>query len=275
MGLIISNPLFGHRLFCHQALPLFLKSSPEASTHLSSIKTDLYEVLGQLLELRAPQLPGEGEEGHQQRRGGGRKRKLANVEEAWEEVSGGYEALKEGWRKVLDATHQRSVLSASVAKKFKAVNQGLWPHVEASLADRDRALRRSHQAVGAVAYLGRGVEGGVDGEGVDLECYDDSELYQHLLKEFMDNTGGRGCGDGPADASPHQEQEDQEGRGGSQGQQRAQATLCGASKARAFHVPCAFAPTPHGHRPPLRLPAWCWPVGCPGPTKPIIGCGVA
>lgn len=101
--------------------------------------------------------------------------------------------MKRGWREVLDAAHQRSVLSAHMAKKFKVVNQGLWPHVEASLADRDRALKRSHQAVGAMAYLGRGAEEEIPREpGVDLECYDDSELYQHLLKEFMDNTGGSG-----------------------------------------------------------------------------------
>lgn len=65
----------------HQALPLFLQSSPEASTHLADIKADVYEVLGNLLDLRSVQLPEEERQGHRSR-----KRKLANVDEAWEEV---------------------------------------------------------------------------------------------------------------------------------------------------------------------------------------------
>ncbi|CAM9124007.1 unnamed protein product [Hapterophycus canaliculatus] len=136
------------------------------------------------------------------------------------------------WAGVLGRWHERTQLvDPSLQKKFRVVNQGPWAQITASLADRERANRRAFMTESETAeFLGRKVakkleatksgtgaaaapaeaESGDEGEGVeevlgrerrkdgadplDLEVIDDRDLYQHLLKEFMDASGAAGGG---------------------------------------------------------------------------------
>ncbi|CBJ28736.1 conserved unknown protein [Ectocarpus siliculosus] len=140
------------------------------------------------------------------------------------------------WSDVLGRWHERTQLvDPGLQKKFKVVNQGPWAQITASLADRERANRRSFMtesetseflgrklakhldaakgdgdagsaaAAAAAAAGGRSDDEGdedvvgrvrrKDGaEPLDLEVVDDRNLYQHLLKEFMDASGTAGSG---------------------------------------------------------------------------------
>ncbi|CAM9236547.1 unnamed protein product [Scytosiphon promiscuus] len=136
------------------------------------------------------------------------------------------------WEGVLGRWHERTQLvDPSLQKKFRVVNQGPWAQITASLADRERAQRRAFMTEAETAeFLGRKIakkleatrvgadagatsaeeRGGDDEEGseevlgrerrkegsepLDLEVIDDRDLYQHLLKEFMDASGAAGGG---------------------------------------------------------------------------------
>ncbi|CAM9635717.1 unnamed protein product [Pylaiella littoralis] len=134
------------------------------------------------------------------------------------------------WEGVLGRWHEKTQLvDPSLQKKFKVVNQGPWAQVTASLADRDRANRRAFMTESETAdFLGRelgnrlkemkgdsksesagsptadreeeneellGRERRKEGsDPLDLEVIDDRDLYQHLLKEFMDASGAAGSG---------------------------------------------------------------------------------
>lgn len=128
----------------------------------------------------------------------GRKRRRELLEEqgvegVWEEAVEDYEAQREHWKDTLDRTHQRVCLTSAgalkAAKKFRAVNQGLWNQVEASMADVDRRKRRCHLLQGQVNVVGQAPVNADETAEVDGEAYDDTELYQQLLREFMENTG--------------------------------------------------------------------------------------
>eukprot|EP00903_Cladosiphon_okamuranus_P010306 g9754.t1 len=137
------------------------------------------------------------------------------------------------WSEVLGRWHERTQLvDPSLQKKFRVVNQGPWAQVTASLADRKRANRRAFMTESETeALLGRKLAKHLkaiksnddshaepastsastvaDEEGeevlgrqrrkeveepLDLEVIDDRDLYQHLLKEFMDASGAAGNG---------------------------------------------------------------------------------
>ncbi|CAN0288078.1 unnamed protein product, partial [Ectocarpus fasciculatus] len=136
------------------------------------------------------------------------------------------------WSGVLGRWHERTQLvDPSLQKKFKVVNQGPWAQITASLADKERAKRRSFMTesetseflgrklakhlqaakgdgdAGSAAAAAAGAGGSDDerdedvvgrvrrkdgAEPLDLEVLDDRDLYQHLLKEFMDASGTAG-----------------------------------------------------------------------------------
>eukprot|EP00752_Nemacystus_decipiens_P010108 g9009.t1 len=134
------------------------------------------------------------------------------------------------WSAVLGRWHERTQLvDPSLQKKFRVVNQGPWAQVTASLADRERANRRAFMTEAETQeFLGRKLakhlmtaqgdgdnhaepastaddeEAGEEvlgrhrrkegAEPLDLEVIDDRDLYQHLLKEFMDASGAAGKG---------------------------------------------------------------------------------
>ncbi|CAM9142328.1 unnamed protein product [Ectocarpus sp. 12 AP-2014] len=137
------------------------------------------------------------------------------------------------WSGVLGRWHERTQLvDPGLQKKFKVVNQGPWAQITASLADRERVNRRSFMTESETSeFLGRklakhldaakgdgdagsaaaaAAAGGSDDEGdedvvgrvrrkdgaepLDQEVLDDRNLYQHLLKEFMDASGTAGSG---------------------------------------------------------------------------------
>jgi protein AATF/BFR2 len=126
----------------------------------------------------------------------------------WAETQEDYRRCRAHWVQVLDAAHQRATLSWAVSKKFRVVQQGLWPAIEAA-ARTTRNVHRAHltRAQALAAGLFTGVGGGEgEGEGqegggaeavedVDLEAFDDSELYQQLLRDYM-QAGGGGVGVG-------------------------------------------------------------------------------
>jgi len=133
---------------------------------------------------------------------------LGSAGDPWVASQGDYKVCREHWKEVVDGAHQRATLSWAVSKKFKVVNSGLWGQVEAATKG-GRALKRSHLTraqtkaaglftAGAVAeeeeeVEEEGEEGEGEGEGgVDLEAFDDSELYQQLLRDYIQAVGPGG-----------------------------------------------------------------------------------
>ena len=139
---------------------------------------------------------------------------LGSAQDPWVASQDDYQTCRQHWRQVVDAAHQRATLSLAVSKKFRVVNQGLWHQIEAASATR--ALTRSHltraQAKEAGLFVGKGEssnkEGenktkrssqdagvedeGAEGDQVDLEAFDDSELYQQLLRDYIQAVGPSG-----------------------------------------------------------------------------------
>ncbi|CAM9641660.1 unnamed protein product, partial [Discosporangium mesarthrocarpum] len=143
-----------------------------------------------------------------------------------------YRGCMAWWEGVVNRWHQRTQsVDTSLQRKFKVVNQGVWVQVQASLADRGRVSRKAFMTKAETEdFLGRklakrlkvGVEEGTadaakggdvgeaghPGDGsvlgrerrstgggpLDKEVVDDREFYQHLLKEFVDSSGGDGAG---------------------------------------------------------------------------------
>jgi protein AATF/BFR2 len=133
---------------------------------------------------------------------------LGSGGDPWVASQGDYGVCREHWREVVDAAHQRATLSWAVSKKFKVVNSGLWGQVEAATKG-GRALKRSHltraQTKAAGLFTAGAApeeegeekedeeEGEGEGEGeVDLEAFDDSELYQQLLRDYIQAVGPGG-----------------------------------------------------------------------------------
>lgn len=130
---------------------------------------------------------------------------IGGSDDLWIASQEDYERCKEEWKEVLDAAHQRATLSVAVSKRFRVINQGLWHQIESSLADRSRALKRSHwtkaqameaKVIGQMRKEGAAAAAGEDEdeevEQLDLEAFDDSELYQSLLKDYIQNVGPSG-----------------------------------------------------------------------------------
>jgi protein AATF/BFR2 len=216
----------GNRLPRAEAHDTYCRADPAVGEGFDGAASVLRGVLSQLAGLRraqAAELEEEEEEGGK----GGKRQRVVDLEgveftgpvggrdDPWVATQGDYEACKAHWRRVLDAAHQRATLSVAVGKKFRVVNQGLWHQVEASLADRGRALRRSHltraqvKAAGLfVGGLGQGPKAGEEGqeavaeeeeeeeEEPDEEAFDDAELYQLLLRDYIQSVGPAGGVDG-------------------------------------------------------------------------------
>eukprot|EP00624_Nannochloropsis_granulata_P006469 evm.model.NODE_48527_length_18767_cov_16.646240.1 len=133
---------------------------------------------------------------------------LGSGGDPWVASQRDYQGCKERWKEVVDAAHQRATLSWAVSKKFKVVNSGLWGQVEVA-AKGARALKRSHLTWAQTKAAGlftagaaekedeeaneREMEEGSEGKGeVDLEAFDDAELYQQLLKDYIQAVGPGG-----------------------------------------------------------------------------------
>ncbi len=206
----------GNRLPRGQAHEAYCRAEPAVGEGLDGAASVLRGVLSQLVGLRREQAAelGEEEEGMSSEQGGKRRRvqetkpeftgPIGGRDDPWVASAGDYDTCKAQWRQVLDAAHQRATLSAAVGKKFRVVNQGLWHQVEASLADRTRSLRRSHltraQARAAGLFVGVGAEEGEEQEAEegepDEEAFDDAELYQLLLRDYIQSVGPAGGVDG-------------------------------------------------------------------------------
>jgi hypothetical protein len=139
---------------------------------------------------------------------------LGSAQDPWVASQEDYQTCRQHWRQVVDATHQRATLSLAVSKKFRVVNQGLWHQIEAASATR--ALTRSHltkaQAKEAGLFVGKSENSNKEGKNknkkssqdakvedeqeegdqVDLEAFDDSELYQQLLRDYIQAVGPSG-----------------------------------------------------------------------------------
>ena len=219
----------GNRLPRGEAYEGYCRADPAVGEGMDGAASVLRGVLSQLVGLRRRQAAElEEEDGEEDGDGDGgattkKRRRVASSDvgggdftgplggrdDPWAATRGDYEACKAHWRRVLDAAHQRATLSVAVGagKKFRVVNQGLWHQVEAGLADRGRALRKSHltrgQARAAGLFVGggggdRGGDGDHEDEEPDEEAFDDAELYQLLLRDYIQSVGPGGGVDGAA-----------------------------------------------------------------------------
>ena len=96
--------------------------------------------------------------------------------------------------KVLSA----SGLALSSSKKFKAINQNTIHSIDHSLApsERERLIKRTRTKRSFAPVLGAKEEegmgrGGLEGEEFeekgDVECFDDGDFYQQILREVVES----------------------------------------------------------------------------------------
>ncbi|KAG5184258.1 apoptosis-antagonizing transcription factor [Tribonema minus] len=155
----------------------------------------------------------------------------------WEDALADYRRCRAWWERCVERWQRRTAaLSPALQRKFKAVNQGVWAQVEASMADKERARRKlfalradtdarcfgrfiappSEEAAldSAAAAAAAASDDDIDdgernaaalrasrwrADPIDCEVLDDRELYHHQLKEFVE--GGEGGRDGAAAAA--------------------------------------------------------------------------
>lgn len=194
-----------------------LDESGETQEGFNNVASGLRGVLVNLVGMRAEHaavLQGEDPVEATQRRKRQRVQHAAFVSgktglgsggDPWVGSQGDYGVCREHWKEVVDAAHQRATLSWAVSKKFKVVDSGLWGQVEAATKG-GRALKRSHLTRTQMKAAGLFTAGAVtpedeeekrededEGEGeVDLEAFDDSELYQQLLRDYIQAVGPGG-----------------------------------------------------------------------------------
>ena len=104
-----------------------------------------------------------------------------------------YDSCRSDWKEILDRRHRdlrlHSGLAAKSSSKFRAVDRGLWEQIEATVA---------HERLIQATERDSEERGGYGGASAD---FDDSKVYQHLLREFVSlntNSASRGGGVGAA-----------------------------------------------------------------------------
>ncbi|CEG44759.1 apoptosis antagonizing transcription factor [Plasmopara halstedii] len=139
---------------------------------VSSLQTKLCNVS----ELSAPDLP--------------TKKRKRTCDDLWQEITTSNQAMLPQYNDILNTYMRKTDLLAggknNQGKKFKAVNQDILTQVESVLVDPQRVKRKAHAPVDAKAPEAVGGEE----DQLDELVYDDSDFYQQLLKEYIENGGG-------------------------------------------------------------------------------------
>ncbi len=207
-----------------EARAQYCQAAEETEAGFQGVATGLRGVLANLVGMRNEQAAAVADEEEEEEEAARRRKKqrvmteafvagktaVGSAQDPWVACQADYGTCREHWKEALDAAHQRATLSLAVSKTFRVVNQGLWHQIEAAST---RAVKRTHLTRAQVKAAGlfsggmdvdrkeKEAEEEEDDEEVDLEAFDDSELYQQLLRDYIQAVGPGGGGAGGMDAA--------------------------------------------------------------------------
>ncbi|KAJ2381093.1 rRNA-processing protein bfr2, partial [Coemansia sp. RSA 2603] len=176
------------------------RSDDESSSKaLRDARNSVQQLIGSLIELRRV-LIAQNETAQQMQTGTKRKPQDSSdaIESAWQELEDVRNSFREYRDTSLEKWSNRVQVTANigVAKKFKAVNQGIMHQISQTLSTKDRLIERTqlkraeYNIVGEKSASAEKTESSaVDSHlrDLDAEIFDDTDFYQQLLRELIES----------------------------------------------------------------------------------------